>query len=90
MHSHESLPAAWAHWYLHAPLFEAPAQVAQLVEQRTENPRVGGSIPSLGTNPILHAGRFFGEWAIIAIRFRETELVEWGDYFRRLKREFTS
>jgi hypothetical protein len=25
------------------------AQVAQLVEQRTENPRVGGSIPPLGT-----------------------------------------
>ena len=25
-------------------------QVAQLVEQRTENPRVGGSIPSLTTN----------------------------------------
>jgi hypothetical protein len=25
------------------------AQVAQLVEQRIENPRVGGSIPSLGT-----------------------------------------
>ncbi len=24
-------------------------QVAQLVEQRTENPRVGGSIPSLAT-----------------------------------------
>jgi hypothetical protein len=31
----------------------APAQVAQLVEQRTENPRVGGSIPSLGTTPFL-------------------------------------
>ena len=38
------------------------AQVAQLVEQRTENPRVGGSIPPLGTilnqvlicNPNLH------------------------------------
>ena len=30
------------------------AQVAQSVEQRTENPRVGGSIPPLGTNsPIL-------------------------------------
>ena len=27
----------------------AIAQVAQLVEQRTENPRVGGSIPPLGT-----------------------------------------
>ncbi len=26
------------------------AQIAQLVEQRIENPRVGGSIPSLGTN----------------------------------------
>ena len=26
------------------------AQIAQLVEQRTENPRVGGSIPSLATN----------------------------------------
>jgi hypothetical protein len=25
------------------------AQVAQSVEQRIENPRVGGSIPSLGT-----------------------------------------
>jgi hypothetical protein len=25
--------------------------VAQLVEQRTENPRVGGSTPSQATNP---------------------------------------
>jgi hypothetical protein len=30
------------------------AQVAQLVEQRIENPRVGGSIPPLGT--IIPAG----------------------------------
>jgi hypothetical protein len=28
---------------------KASAQVAQLVEQRTENPRVPGSIPGLGT-----------------------------------------
>ena len=27
------------------------AQIAQLVEQRTENPRVTGSIPVLGINP---------------------------------------
>ena len=27
-------------------------QIAQLVEQRTENPRVGGSTPSLATNKI--------------------------------------
>ena len=35
------------------PLFSLPlknAQIAQLVEQRIENPRVGGSIPPLGTN----------------------------------------
>ena len=32
--------------------FPRPGQVAQLVEQRTENPRVGGSIPSLATNQI--------------------------------------
>ena len=34
------------------PLFSLPlknAQIAQLVEQRIENPRVGGSIPPLGT-----------------------------------------
>jgi hypothetical protein len=29
--------------------FRIQAQVAQSVEQRTENPRVGGSIPPLGT-----------------------------------------
>ena len=27
------------------------AQIAQLVEQRTENPRVAGSTPSLSTRP---------------------------------------
>ena len=31
-------------------------QVAQLVEQRTENPRVGGSIPSLATSQINKPG----------------------------------
>ena len=31
---------------------EPPAQVAQLVEQRTENPCVGGSIPPLATNSL--------------------------------------
>lgn len=34
-------------WYRIA--LESHAGVAQLVEQRTENPRVGGSIPSPGT-----------------------------------------
>ncbi len=33
-------------------------QVAQLVEQRTENPRVGGSTPSLTTKP-LNRGFFY-------------------------------
>jgi hypothetical protein len=33
------------------------AQVAQLVEQRTENPRVGGSNPPLGTTTYIPLGR---------------------------------
>jgi hypothetical protein len=41
------------------------AQVAQLVEQRTENPRVGGSNPPLGTNKIKDLGHLFmsGSWS---------------------------
>ena len=31
----------------------ADAQIAQLVEQRTENPRVAGSIPALGIYEML-------------------------------------
>ena len=31
------------------PAFRHRAQIAQLVEQRIENPRVAGSIPALGT-----------------------------------------
>ena len=31
----------------------SPGQVAQSVEQWTENPRVGGSIPPLATNEML-------------------------------------
>ena len=43
-------------WYFSRSFPRPPrAQVAQLVEQRTENPRVGGSIPSLGTT-INHSG----------------------------------
>ena len=45
-----------ARWTAAAPSSTRPAsfpggaaQVAQSVEQRTENPRVGGSIPPLGT-----------------------------------------
>jgi hypothetical protein len=57
-------------------------QVAQLVEQRTENPRVGGSIPSLATphtqfltdfptNGLPHLG-----WAIWPLLYRESKGVE--------------
>jgi hypothetical protein len=44
------------------------AQVAQSVEQRTENPRVGGSIPPLGTIykiASLSAGLFY-VWRLVA------------------------
>ena len=36
-------------FFLHYKMFVIDARVAQSVEQRTENPRVGGSIPSLST-----------------------------------------
>ena len=36
----------------YTPRHQTRAQVAQLVEQRTENPRVGGSIPPLGTTSL--------------------------------------
>ena len=45
-------PPALGGFPIHAapvPPERIKAQVAQLVEQRTENPRVGGSIPPLGT-----------------------------------------
>ena len=50
MKKKEKLDAAKASWF-NTHLFDA--QVAQSVEQGTENPRVGGSIPPLGTTPIL-------------------------------------
>ncbi len=40
----------------------APGQVAQLVEQRTENPCVGGSIPPLSTSPKLNDASGLRHW----------------------------
>jgi hypothetical protein len=48
-------------------------QVAQLVEQRTENPCVGGSIPSLAINPFKHLQPFKAEirgWHLTNRRLR--------------------
>ena len=41
------------------------AQVAQLVEQRTENPRVGGSIPPLGTIHLVYTINMSAFYALI-------------------------
>jgi hypothetical protein len=38
----------------------------------------------------LHEGRFFGECAIVGIRFFKHEIAEWREYLRRLKRELTT
>src|SRR3546814_4659612 len=48
-----------------SPLLRSGAKVAQVVEQRTENPRVGSSILSLGTiiKPLKHTA--FGGFAPI-------------------------
>src|SRR3954451_3216403 len=43
------------------------AQVAQLVEQRTENPRVGGSIPSLGTTFLLLCNQAISFWRNVSL-----------------------
>ncbi len=45
--------------------------VAQLVEQRTENPCVGGSIPSVTTKPSLSGGFFL--WIITSYTFCRVE-----------------
>ena len=47
----DRLDIGFFRFYNHLGFVAKPpdAQVAQLVEQRTENPRVGGSTPSLGT-----------------------------------------
>ena len=45
--------------------FPRPGQVAQLVEQRTENPRVGGSIPSLATPTISITSRMRRRWPLL-------------------------
>ena len=48
-------------WYDNVCKFKelANAQIAQLVEQRTENPRVAGSIPALGIFYFLLSFFFF-------------------------------
>ena len=52
----------------------AYAQLAQLVEQRTENPRVLGSIPRLGTKIIRFlSGDFF--CFKVGLRFRDYTLL---------------
>ncbi len=61
-----------------APLGLPYAQVAQLVEQRTENPRVAGSIPALGT---LSAVR-----PQISLQDQENERPETAGTFRANRR----
>ena len=56
-----------------SPLFYA--QIAQLVEQRTENPRVTGSIPVLGTKKDITEMSFFIPYNIL-----ESEVFANEDY----------
>ena len=57
------------------------AQIAQLVEQRTENPRVVGSIPTLGTQHLSIKDRCF----FLPKKYANTlflEVYPQSDYFR--------
>ena len=38
----------------------------------------------------MHESRFFGECAIVGIRFFKYELAAWVEFLRRLKRELTT
>ena len=46
---HITLTERGGKWYKTGLVIDLSAGIAQSVEQRTENPRVGGSIPSLAT-----------------------------------------
>jgi len=50
------------------PRISDDAQVAQLVEQRTENPRVGGSNPPLGTIFLFHIIFALMAWRLFTLR----------------------
>ena len=55
-----------------ASRIKSRAQIAQLVEQRTENPRVTGSIPVLG----IFAGHHFLKWPPCFI-YKHAGVVQW-------------
>jgi hypothetical protein len=72
------------------------AQVAQLVEQRTENPRVDGSIPPLGTSKFRlgsSAARLFWLWLFSKcggkprfVNVRRATCAMFADVFRFVRR----
>ena len=65
-------------------------QVAQLVEQRTENPRVGGSIPSLATKKSKtadHCGLFIFDLKLLALLRRGSAGFVLGDLVFELECE---
>ena len=57
------------------------AQIAQLVEQRTENPRVTGSIPVLGTKALKSDDfkAFFLYFSLNNITIRIIMRINWED-----------
>ena len=59
-------------------------QVAQLVEQRTENPCVGGSIPPLATNHCFKPSRAAYNFAE-HLPERRRMMQAWADYLEGLK-----
>ena len=54
------------------------AQVAQLVEQGTENPRVGGSNPSLGTILPARPLPLIQDADLVFLRFVKADVIDLG------------
>jgi hypothetical protein len=74
--ANDTLAAKLTHYRLSAaiysaaffPIMERTGQVAQLVEHRTENPGVGGSIPPLSNeNAPRRLGAFFTKNAVVKL-----------------------
>ena len=70
-------PEQFLCYYMHCKFRELiNAQIAQLVEQRTENPRVAGSIPALGIFLLLKRIRANGSFCVIRNSFIKLSLFK--------------
>ena len=59
-------------------------QIAQLVEQRTENPCVGGSIPPLPIAVTCYVSNLYDSWSVTAFCLKTARAGKTLSFLRRL------